>query len=75
MEILVLGVSIGFILSTLCYVVYIIATSPYKADGEIVMHEDELYLAISEKDKDAFQKKHYATLKLVREKFRGFNEP
>ena len=70
-----IGLGIGFAISSICYLVYIFITNPYLADGEIVMHGDEMYLAISEKDKEAFQKKHYATLKLVREKFRGFNEP
>ena len=71
---LAIGMAIGFIVSTACYVIYILINKPFNCDGEIVMHGDELYLAITEEDKEAFEKHRYATLKLVREKFSGFSE-
>ena len=72
MEFLV-GLILGFVISLICYITYLAFMNPYKCDGEIVMHGDEMYLAISDEDKEAFQKNRYATLKLVRKDFKGFN--
>ena len=64
-----------------CFIGYATATiicwftwRPHHCDGEIVMHGDELYLAITEEDKEALETKKFATLRLVREKFNGFSE-
>ena len=46
----------------------------YKCNGSIVMHGDELYLCLTYEDKKAFETCRYATIRLEREKFRGFNE-
>ena len=46
----------------------------YKCNGSIVMHGDELYLCLTHEDKKAFESCRYATIRLEREKFRGFNE-
>ena len=63
--------AIGYAAAMLmCMVIF----KPYDCEGEIIMHENELYLAITEKDKEALETKKYATLRLVREKFNGFSE-
>jgi len=49
------------------------AYKPYDCDGDIVMHGDEIYLALSEEDKKALESKHMVILRLVREKFNGFS--
>ena len=54
-------------------IVNVLLYKPYDCDGEIVMHGDELYLAITEKDKEALESKSIAKLKLVRKDFKGFN--
>jgi hypothetical protein len=46
----------------------------YKCNGSIVMHGDELYLCLTHEDKKAFETCRYATIRLEREKFHGFNE-
>ena len=46
----------------------------YKCNGSIVMHGDEMYLCLTHEDKKAFETCRYATIRLEREKFRGFNE-
>lgn len=46
----------------------------YKCNGSIVMHGDELYLCLTHEDKKAFENCCYATIRLEREKFSGFNE-
>lgn len=49
--------------------------APYECDGEIVMYEDMMYLAISDKDKKELENewRSFAKLKLVRKNFHGFN--
>ena len=42
--------------------------------GSIVMYEDQVYLSLTKDDMDAFETARYATLRLQREKFKGFNE-
>ena len=46
----------------------------HNCNGMIIMNGDSIYLALSEEDKEAFKTKRYATLRLHREEFRGFNE-
>ena len=46
----------------------------YQCNGSIVMHDDELYLCLTKEDKDAFEHADFATIRLQREKFRGFSE-
>ena len=46
----------------------------YDCKGSIVMHGDEIYLCLTHEDKKAFESCHYATIRLEREKFHGFNE-
>ena len=46
----------------------------HDCNGVIIMHEDEVYLSLTKEDMEAFQKAHYATIKLQRENFKGFSE-
>lgn len=50
------------------------ARMKHECHGTIVMYEDQVYLSLTKDDMEAFQKAHYATVKLQREKFQGFNE-
>lgn len=60
----------GGILCTLIFDAKLI----HDCTGMIVMSEDEMYLALSDEDKEAFKSKSFVTLRLKREKFSGFNE-
>ena len=67
----------GFISGLLIGVLILIFSNKrksYQCNGSIVMHEDELYLCLTVEDKKAFETARFATLRLEREKFRGFNE-
>lgn len=46
----------------------------YLADGIIMLSDDEVYLAITKEDIDAFKKKDKIEIKVVRENFHGFSE-
>lgn len=41
--------------------------------GSIIMYGDEVYLSLTKEDIDAFEHARFATLRLQREKFKGFN--
>jgi hypothetical protein len=66
----IVGLLIGIVLSEFVYE----KRQHYKCNGSIVMHGDELYLCLTHEDKKAFESCRYATIRLEREKFRGFNE-
>ena len=38
------------------------------------MYEDQVYLSLTKEDMDAFERAKFATLRLQREKFKGFSE-
>lgn len=70
----ILGFIFGFLIATILINFINKKKQHYKCNGSIVMHGDELYLCLTHEDKKAFETCHYATLKLVREKFHGFSE-
>lgn len=46
----------------------------HECKGTIVMYEDQVYLSLTKEDMDAFEHARFATLRLQREKFKGFSE-
>ena len=46
----------------------------HECKGTIVMYEDQVYLSLTKEDMDAFERAKFATLRLQREKFKGFSE-
>ena len=70
----ILGFIFGFIVGILLSNFVYEKRQHYKCNGSIVMHGDELYLCLTHEDKKAFESCRYATIRLEREKFRGFNE-
>lgn len=70
----VIGMIIGFLVSSVCYLVYLQFVTPHECDGEIIMHGDLLYLAVTKEDIKALENKKYAIIRLKREHFKGFSE-
>ena len=46
----------------------------HECHGTIVMYEDQVYLSLTKEDIYALEHKRFATLRLQREKFKGFSE-
>lgn len=62
------------LISSVLSVVIWEARMKHDCHGSIIMYEDQVYLSLTKDDMDAFEHARYATLRLQREKFQGFNE-